>query len=164
MATLLEGPCARMPYYTDIGVVYDAFGGRLNQFSWLVTGGQHTSYFGPDAIHSADGDATWLTGTQFDAFAKSVHRLVDWGVFSGFPSDAVLDVDNLQVYPYADGNPQFWVANPTIQHPQAEIEIVCFDTALVLLLCRDEALEWTFREHFPEAVDLVEYNRRHLEN
>lgn len=162
MATLLEGRCEKMPYYTDIGVVYDAFEGRLSHFDWLATGGQHPSYFCPDAIHSADGEATWLTGQQFAAFAKSVHRQVNWGVFSGFPPGTVLDVDNLQVYPYADGNRQLWGANPTIQHPQAEVEIVCWDTSLTLLLCRDQTLEQAFRDYFPEAVDLAESNKRYM--
>ena len=46
-----------------------------------------------------------------------------------------------------------------IQHPLAEVEIVCFDNTSTLLLSRDDDLSRRFRSFFPEAEDLDDYNR-----
>ena len=48
---------------------------------------------------------------------------------------------------------------PRIQHPLAEVEIVCWDSGSTLLLCRDQSIGEGFRAYFPEAVDLAEYNK-----
>jgi hypothetical protein len=80
---------------------------------------------------------------------------------SAFSKTTSIDLDNLEVIPYADGNPGFWVDNTQIQHPKALIEIVCFDSSLTLLLSKDENLTRQFRMYFPEALDLNEYNSKY---
>jgi hypothetical protein len=139
-----------MPDYTDMGAVFAAIGEYLRHFNWLVTGGLHYSEFASDAIVSDSGDAIWLNGIQLGEFSAGLHRIVDWGVFSGFSPSVRLDVNDLAVYPIADGNPLFWVANPVMQHPLAEVEIVCFDRGLTLLFSKDQRIEGAFRSYFPE--------------
>ena len=81
-----------------------------------------------------------------------------WATLSGFPPSVSLDLENLVVFPYADCNQGFWIDEPKIQHPLAEIEIVCFDSSLMLLLTKDRTIGESFRRYFPEALDLREYN------
>ena len=37
VGTILEGPCPRMPFYTDLRSVFRALGGREREFDWLLT-------------------------------------------------------------------------------------------------------------------------------
>ncbi|PFI88113.1 hypothetical protein COI84_24895, partial [Priestia megaterium] len=61
--------------------------------------------------------------------------------------------------PYADGNPNFGVETPTIQHPKAMTELVLWDSSLVLLLSKDEEISTNFRNRFKEFKDLEVYNK-----
>ena len=71
-----------------------------------------------------------------------------------------MDAAAPEPYPYADGNGALWAPEVTIQHPLAEVEIVCWDSSCTMLLSRDEDLARRFQAFFPEAVDLNEYNRQ----
>jgi hypothetical protein len=106
----------------------------------------------------------WLTGVELTRIVSEHGGRFDWGVLSGFPPTVKLDLERLEVEPYADGNPGFWVARPQVQHPLAEIEIVCWDTSATLLLCREQCrpLAERFRRYFPEAIDLDLYNQEAL--
>ena len=79
-------------------------------------------------------------------------------MLSGFRPGVELDLGRLEASPYAE-NTALWEPGVRIQHPLAEVEIVCFDNTSTLLLSRDEDLSRRFRSFFPEAVDLDEYNR-----
>jgi hypothetical protein len=81
-------------------------------------------------------------------------------VLTGFHRGTVIDTENLRVVPYADGNPDFWRGQPRIQHPDACVEIVCWDSTSVLLITTQSELTARFRAGFPEAVDLADFNRR----
>jgi hypothetical protein len=37
LGSLLEGTCARMPWYTDLKTVFEVLGGRECEFDWLIT-------------------------------------------------------------------------------------------------------------------------------
>lgn len=64
----------------------------------------------------------------------------------------------LKEEPYADGNPDFWIETPTIQHPKAIIELVFWDSSLILLLSKDEEISRDFRNTFAKWKGLEEYN------
>jgi hypothetical protein len=82
-------------------------------------------------------------------------------VFSGFSEKIDLEEIFRSKLPYADGNPDFWIANPRIQHPLAVIEIIAWDSTLTLLLSKDDEISHCFRAYFQEAKDLNEDNRRY---
>jgi hypothetical protein len=71
-----------------------------------------------------------------------------------------LVISNLEVKPYADGNPGFWVENPKLQHPLAKVEIVCFDSSLTLLFSKDQEIGERFKDYFRDAVDIKEYIKK----
>lgn len=168
MNTLLEGPSRMTNYtgfgYTNIALVFQAFGGRQKEFNWLIT-----NFEG----HGVD-DKSWGTRLPDIAFGKEpkivngsvlteIVEQIDiqfiWGNLSGFASDVTLDVSQLEIVPWADGNRMFWSANVAPQHPQAMVEMVCFDSSLTLLLSKDNDLSRRFRAFFPESVDLDQHNR-----
>ena len=162
METLLEGRC-EMAYFTDLRLVFRAIGDRQREFNWLVTD-LECSWLEvrdgrPEPLPGSG--PYWLTGGELSRLVAEYEMQFIWAVLSGFPPGVSVDLDRLAVVPYADGNAEFWVAEPRIQHPVAEVEIVCWDSTSTLLLCKDQSIGESFRRYFPEAVDLAGYNQRH---
>ena len=161
METLLEGRC-EMPYFTDLRLVFRAIGDRQREFNWLITDldygrfGVHEDDEQPPFIGSGPH---WRTGEGLSRLVAEHDMQFVWAVLSGFSPSVSLDLDRMEVVPYADGNAGFWVDEPRIQHPLAEVEIVCWDSTSTLLLSRDRCIGESFRQYFPEAVDLAEYNK-----
>ncbi len=81
-----------------------------------------------------------------------------WGVLSGFKKDVNIDINNLDVIPFVDGNSSLWTKDVRIQHPLATVEIVCFDSSCTLLLSNDRELLQRFHNVFTDAKDLIKYN------
>jgi hypothetical protein len=172
MNTILEGPC-RMPFFTDLGLIFEAFGGRQNEYNWLLTDiecvvldeGEMPSDLELPSGSETLGfpDAVWLSGKRLAEIIDGRRIQFVWCVLSGFEPDIEIDPSNLEVHPFAEGNPGFWQPSVSIQHPRASVEIVCSDSTLSLLLSNDDDLTRRFREFFPEAVDLDVYNRRREE-
>ncbi len=82
-------------------------------------------------------------------------------MLSGFDTHEVVDLTGDQ-FPYADGNPAFWRPYPHPQHPQATVEIVCFDSSLTMLLSLEPELTRRFRAAFTDALDLDRYIDEHV--
>jgi hypothetical protein len=144
-SVLFESP--QMPHHTDVAQVFESFGGRQREYNWLLTG---------DDRFFDGGRPTWLSGAEFEENVEETRPVYSWAVLSAFEphEHADLDADRL---PYADGNRSLWLPYPQPQHPQATLEIVCFDNSLTLLLSRERELTRRFRGHFTDAVDLNEY-------
>jgi hypothetical protein len=163
--TLLEG-CCEMPLFTDLRLVFRAIGERQDEFNWLVTDLEYI-WLGSDGERPppfVGSGPYWLSGSELSRIVAEYEIQFVWAVLSGFPPGVTLDLGHLEVEPYADGNPGFWVANPRIQHQLAEVEIVCWDSTSTLLLCQDRTIGESFRRYFPNAVDLTEYNKARLTN
>ncbi|MES2459200.1 MAG: hypothetical protein V4671_01355 [Armatimonadota bacterium] len=157
---LIESP--RMLYHTDIALVFQALDGRQNEFNWLLTGfeghgvGKSWGVTLPDIF---DGEPQLIRGEELSRIVETINIQFIWGCLSGFGPEVVLDPCNLEVEPWADGNPMFWKEGVSPQHPRATVEIVCFDSSLTLLLSKDRDLSRRFCAFFPECRDLDEENR-----
>jgi hypothetical protein len=155
MNTLLEGNC-RMKYFTDLRLVFEAINQRQLEFNWLISDLQ---YLGPDDADNILNDPHWICGAELTRIVETHDLQFIWAVLSGFDPSVQIDLTKLQTSPFADGNAELWSEMPQIQHPLAEVEIVCWDSTSTLLLCKDDTLTQSFRRFFPEAVDLNTYNR-----
>jgi hypothetical protein len=157
--TLLESS-SRMPFHTDLRRVFEAFDGREREFNWLLTDVELNVYpLGLEYIADPE-TARWRSGAELSDIVKAHEIQFIWGVLSGFRPGVTITPAALDVYPFADGNRSLWTPNPRIQHPLADVEIVCWDSGATLLLSRDDDLTRRFRSFFREAVDLDEYNLR----
>ncbi|EEL12725.1 hypothetical protein C5137_08480 [Bacillus cereus] len=58
------------------------------------------------------------------------------------------------VEPYANGNEELWVPSPNIKHPQATLEIVCWDSHITLFFSKDEDIDDKFQDYFKSAKKL----------
>jgi hypothetical protein len=149
--TILEAS-PQMPYHTDLGRVFEAFGGLQRKFNWLLTG---------DECFFVNGRPMWLSGSELTERVDAGWSTFEWGVISGFDKGVVVDLVERPL-PYADGNTSLWKPYPKPQHPRAAVEIVCFDSSLTLLLSRDRELAERFRAFFSDARDLDAYIDEHM--
>lgn len=109
-----------MEFHTNLRLVFDAIGNRQVEFNWLLTDIE-CNYYPVDELHQK---VIWISGEKLTEIVARFNIQFIWGVFSAFGKDVVLDPQNLTVKPYADGNSNFWVEKPKIQHPLATAEIV----------------------------------------
>lgn len=159
MNTLLKAS-ARMPHHTDLHRVFAALDDRQREFDWLLTDFE-LSFHPPGLPYLAGPERVlWLSGERLSAIVGAHVVQFIWAVLSGFRPGVEPDLARLDPYPFADGNDALRQPGVQIQHPLAAVEIVCYDSSATLLLSRDDDLTRRFRAHFPEAVDLDEYNRR----
>ena len=145
MNTILAGQC-RMPFFTDLQLMLAALGGRHNEYNWLITDLEYANLDGREMPREfvlelgsecyQSRDPIWLSGERLGKIVEGRRIQIVWAVLSGFPPDVQVDMNNLQVYPFADGNSGFWRPVVSIQHPLAAVEIVCWDNTLTLLLAR----------------------------
>ena len=156
MNTLLKGP-SLMQYYTDLRLVFQSFADRQQEFNWLITDLDCS-------VFPADLDPHqphWLSGQELTRLVAQQEVQFIWAVFSGFQPNVSIDLNHLELEPYADGNSTLWQPGVTIQHPRAVVELICWDSSATLLLSRDDDLTQRFRAFFPEAIDLDVYNQQH---
>lgn len=59
-------------------------------------------------------------------------------------------VDHL---PYADLNKLVWKKG-NFQHPDAKVELICFDSSSTIVKFKDESLSRKFHKYFEEALEL----------
>ncbi|MGW9103620.1 hypothetical protein ACWGPZ_30340 [Priestia megaterium] len=160
MNTILED-------FYELREILSSFDTLQKKYNWLLTdldGSLPDKYFDHFIDYRIYTDGTkestyWITGEKLTELANKEEIYFAWGVFSAFNKNEHIDLDMLKEEPYADGNPNFWVKTPTIQHPKAMTELVLWDSSLVLLLSKDEEISTNFRNRFKEFKDLEVYNK-----
>lgn len=154
--------------FLELNEILKAFNGLEKKYNWLLTDldgsylNDYHDYFIDYRLNSADNSCLnnyLITGENLTKLAELKEVYFIWGVFSAIEKDEFVDLDTIKVIPYADGNPNFWVENPVIQHPLAAAELVLWDSSLTLLLSKDKDLSSTFRKTFKGCIDLDAYNQ-----
>lgn len=157
MNTILED-------FIELKEVINSFQGIEKNFNWLLTDldwsypENYLDYFMDYRIYD-DRSIYLITGENLIKLANLKEVYFIWGVFSAFEKNENVDLDNIQEEPYADGNPNFWVDNPVIQHSKAVVELVLWDSTLILLLSKDMDFTSNFRSTFKAWKDLNIYNQ-----
>jgi len=160
MNTILED-------FYELREILSSFNNLQKKYNWLLTDldgslpDAYLDYFTDYRIYPNEdrGCIYWITGEKLTELANKEDIYFAWGVLSAFNKNEPLDLDMLKEEPYADGNPNFWVGTPIIQHPKAMTELVLWDSSLVLLLSKDEEISTNFRNRFKEFKDLEVYNK-----
>lgn len=144
----------QMPFHTDLAVVFRALQGRQKEFNWLCTDVE--CYIDlPEFPYDPENKPRWFTGEELTKLVEEHRIQFIWAVLSGFHPEITIDLKNLEVEPCAERHPTLWGEHPTIQHPKATVEIVCYDSSSTILLSKDDDLSRRFRRFFPEAEDLA---------
>jgi hypothetical protein len=158
----------QVEYYTYLGPIFESIHNRQLEYNWLLTDlelnwmpDDFLNYFDQYEVNDKYWDRDnkyWITGERLTTLITNHNIQFIWGVLSGFKKSELIDIRNLSVCPYADGHTELWRPGTRVQHPKAEIEIICWDSTLTLLISKDQSIVKDFIAHFTEARDLDEYN------
>ncbi len=162
-------------WYTDLGKVFGGIGDTICKYNWLITDSEVYSQdskfekFNTKPYYIKKEDAfvripcreyVFLPGEELQEIIHAEHAQWIWGVLSGIEKNVPLDQILSHPLPYADGYKGFWEKPLTIQHPLAEVEIVPWDSSLVLVLSKHKEIVDQFKAAFPKSEDLTDYLRR----
>ncbi|AGE76832.1 TPA: hypothetical protein ACR3Z0_000421 [Bacillus thuringiensis] len=143
--------------YTVLASVFDSFQGREKEFNWLITDMENVAHQEEKLIRDypkMSHPIVWIAGEDLSNLVKKYNPQFIWGVLSAFDKSINIDINNLLVEPYANGNEGLWVPSPNIQHPQAKLEIVCWDSYVTLFFSKDEDIDDKFQDYFKSAKKL----------
>jgi len=127
----------------------------LEGFSWLLTDLDfNSSEINERLPINFDHDYFLLSENEFNNLLNA-NLQIWWGVILGFPKSiaVTIDVDNL---PLAEGTELIW-KNGHMRHPDALIEIVCFDSGYTIIKFKDRYLSDKFKSYFTEAIALEKF-------
>ena len=159
-------------HYTYLKEVFDAINDRQKDYNWLITDTEiisskelnelntsvHWQYENGKTIAVPASEYYFLSGEELTKIVTQDNSQWIWGVLSGFNKSIPLEEILKYPFPKADGCPGFWKNPLSIQHPLASVEIVPFDSSLVLILSKSKELIDSFRKAFPKSQDLSEHN------
>jgi len=100
----------------------------------------------------------FLDGKQLTEVVENNEIQFIWGVFTGFKKQITLGEILDEPLPYADGNAQLWNKDIKIQNSLADIEIISWDSSLLMMLAKEEKVIDDFTKIFPKCKDLANYN------
>jgi hypothetical protein len=145
----------KMEFHTHLNTLLMPIENDIKNWNWLIS---DLDYF-PDTITDlpVDFEHDYFI-LPADEFQKSVDAdpQIIWGVLLGIPNNFPIEVDEGHL-PYAEFNDIIW-KNGNIQHPNAQIEIVCFDSGYTIIKFRDEHLSNKFKAYFTEAIELERFS------
>lgn len=133
----------------------------MDSYNWLITGldvyprEERRDFFEALCRH----DYLWLDSAALREIFQADGFCTLWCVLSGFKKDVLPEAVLAYPLPYADGNPGFWIDDPTLQNPLAELEIVAFDGCQSFILSRNGEHAARFKDAFKGAYDLIADNR-----
>ncbi|MFL1662264.1 hypothetical protein [Bacillus cereus] len=143
--------------HTVLASVFDSFQGREKEFNWLITDMEIVAHQEEKLIRDypkMSYPIVWIAGEDLSNLVKKYNPQFIWGVLSAFDKSINIDIHNLLVEPYANGNEGLWVPSPNIQHPQAKLEIVCWDSYVTLFFSKGEDIDDKFQDYFKSAKKL----------
>lgn len=144
--------------YTYLDEVFPAFENEQLKYNWLITNLEYN--YSNDSRLNMEEDYIWLSGKELTDIVNTEKIQFIWGVLSAFSPHIMLDQILQYKLPIADEYEGFWSNPISIQHPLAEIELIPWDSSLVLLIARTDTLVDKFLRYFPLSEDLSLYNTK----
>lgn len=147
-------------YYTYLPRLFESIDNHQLDYNWLIT----DCFCNIDTPIEVKVDTTgycWITGEELTDFVKKNHVQWIFAVLSGFKKDIPLECILKYPLPFADGYPGFWHLPLSMQHPLADIEIVPWDSSLLLFYSQRESLVVQFKAGYPNSENLTDYIRRY---
>lgn len=143
--------------YTFLKEIFTAINNKQIEYNWLITKAEILAHSDElDLLNTKE--YCFLSGEKLTKIVTQNDSQWIWGVLSGF--DKSIPLEEILKYPFpdADGYPGFWKNPLSIQHPLATVEIVPWDSSLVLIFSKNKEIVDNFRKAFPKSQDLSEHN------
>ena len=143
--------------YTTLKEIFSSLDNAQKNYNWLITDCECAT-FDEDVLNKLYQNYCWLSGDELTEMVEKENFQWIWGVLSAFPKNISLEKVLEYRLPFANGNPDLWKNPVALQNPLAEIEIVPWDSTLVIFKSINEEYVKSFREVYPESLSLSEYN------
>ena len=138
--------------YTDLKKVFDSIDNKQLEYNWLVT---DCECYPNEEMNNKD--YIWFTGEELTELVNKESLQWVWAVLSGFNKNIELSEVLKYDLPYADGYRGFWKLPVTIQHPLASVEIVPWDSSLVLCISKEKDIVDKFLNSYKYSQPLEDY-------
>ena len=133
-------------YYTYMKKLFEAIGNRQTEFNWLIT--DCICYpDDPKTDAMLSKDYCWISSDELTEIVGQEDFQWIWAVLSGFDKSVTLEEDY-------NG---FWIKPISMQHPLARIEIVPWDSTMIMIFSDDKNIIDSFRAAYPFSVDFETY-------
>ncbi|MFC0513332.1 hypothetical protein ACFFGT_03940 [Mucilaginibacter angelicae] len=146
----------KFDYHTNLREIVKPIFDDLADLNWLVADLEYRNFEGSYPPINMDDDYFILNPAEFEILANADMQIV-WGALLGIPKHSPIQVD-------VDNPPRaqtllVW-KNGNIQHPDAIIEIICYDSGYTIVKFTDEVLSDKFKAYFQEAVELEKFKNK----
>jgi hypothetical protein len=145
----------QMRWQTDMRHVFSALPDVCESYDWLISD-IDCNWF-PDERIAYGKDPILLSGSELNEIINKHDIQFIWAVFSAIPKGIKPNLSNI---PYADDNPQLWKGTPKPQLPEAEFEIICWDSTSTLLIGVSDELAAQFKATFTDTINLNEITKK----
>ncbi|WP_448702486.1 hypothetical protein ACFGVR_09050 [Mucilaginibacter sp. AW1-3] len=145
----------KIKFHTHLHEVLAPLREEIKDYNWIITDVETGPYPEGFLINRED-ECFILSPAQFDQVLNADVQFY-WGMILGVPKVFDIVVDNANL-PFVEGR-LIW-KNGNIQYPEAELEIVCFDSSYTIVKFANEELSKKFHDHFPEAVELEKFSAK----
>ena len=150
---VIYGKNDNLKYHTMLGDVLPTLHGYHIPLTWMLTDLDCNSF--PEILQA--DEPIIIAGEDLDALIQSDPDLqIIWGVLSGFRLPAE-EIDR-SILPKAE-DPFVWEPSYQIQHPQAECELLAWDSTATFFRSKNPKAMDIFRRKFPAAQALESFNQ-----
>jgi hypothetical protein len=126
----------------------------INNYNWIVADVEFNStLLGTIPINIYE-EYFILNATQFNQLLNPDFQIC-WGIVLAIPQHIDIVV-NKNSFPFAEGNTKLF-EDGYIQHPDAELEIICFDSSYTIVKFKNEVLSNQFHHYFDDAIPLEQF-------
>lgn len=146
-----------MPFHTHLEEVHKPLDEYVDNYNWILSdieGGGDIS----ELPFDYDQEYFILSSDEFRKILESYFQFY-WGAILAVPKAVDIKLDEDQI-PYVEGNTHIF-ENGHIQHPNAEIEIDCFDSGYTIVKFTNESLSDKFMAYFDEALTMDKFNSKY---
>ncbi|SFD09781.1 hypothetical protein [Flavobacterium phragmitis] len=143
----------KLEFHTNLKELLKPIQTETEYYNWVISDFEFISDKELPIHHEEDFFV--LSNKEFNEILNSLTQFI-WGVISSIPKnkEIVINENNL---PFAEGNDLIW-KNGNFQIPNSTIEIIAFDSSYSIIKFKEKNLSDTFKEYFPEAIELEDFN------
>ena len=150
---VIYGKNDRLKYHTRLGDVLPTLHGYHIHLTWMLTDLECNSF--PEILQA--DEPIIISGDDLDSLIQSEPDLqIIWGVLSGFrlPPEEI----DRSISPKAEDS-NVWESSYQIQHPQAECELIAWDSSATFFRSKNQKAMRIFSRKFPKAQTLESFNQ-----
>ena len=138
-------------YFTNLKEVFDVLGKEVKKYNWLLSDYECNKYLPEIPLGR---EFIWFDEIKLEEILAEHEIQFIWGVATAFEKNTPL-IDILQYpLPSAEKDITLGKTNVAIQNPLAEIELIAYDSTLMLVISKSEEYIKLFSKEYPNSIVL----------